>query len=93
MNVLTRNEPLMKFCENPFVECILWVILKLYTVVGMGWCLLPFVFLSVGKWWYMYKTVWFFGFVLWIPFPIYTKILKIIFPPTKKTQEQKQHVN
>lgn len=80
-SVLLRNDAFLSFIGQPLVSVVVYGALKFYTLVGMGWCLVPFVFLSASKWWGVYHTVGYYGFLLYVPFPLYKMALKKILPP------------
>lgn len=83
-SVLQRNDAFLSFVGRPLVSIGIYAALKFYTLVGMGWCLVPFVFLSASKWWTIYATVGFYGFILYVPFPIYKAALKQLLPANTK---------
>lgn len=83
--ILKRNESFMRFCSTTPINWICFVLLKIYTIVGMGWSLTPFVLFDVEKWWYIFRTVRMFGFIFFVPYPLYAMILKKLLPPTKST--------
>uniref|UniRef100_A0A2M3Z7U2 Lysophospholipid acyltransferase 5 n=1 Tax=Anopheles braziliensis TaxID=58242 RepID=A0A2M3Z7U2_9DIPT len=63
--ILVKNEKLQQlYRDQPLVRALVFVALKFYTIVWAGWCLVPFVFLSFHKWWHIYTTVRFTGFIL-----------------------------
>lgn len=87
--VFTRSEKFMKFAESAPGTIIIWIVLKLYTIIGMGFCVAPLALLSFNKWWTLYTSLWYFGFILWFPWPIYKPLLKQLLGskrPEKKTQ-------
>lgn len=81
--IFKRNESFMRFCSTAPISWIVFVLLKIYTIVGMGWSLVPFVLFDVEKWWYIFGTVRMFGFILFVPWPLYGMILRTLLPPTK----------
>ncbi|KAL7023429.1 hypothetical protein ACKWTF_012608 [Chironomus riparius] len=82
-----KNPKFVEFSKKFYVQVIIWLILKLYTFVIAGYCLIPFVFLSFYKWWAIYKKLYFFGFIVILPMPLYAEIVrkavKIFFPYEK----------
>lgn len=87
--VLKRNKSFMKFCSTAPISWIVFVLLKIYTIVGMGWSLTPFVMFDVEKWWHVFCTVRMFGFILFVPWPLYVMILKNLLPATKSADKPK----
>nr|ATJ44585.1 acetyltransferase 18 [Helicoverpa assulta] len=79
--LLTKTEFYHKMWNIPYVKYPLYVILKTYTIVFMGWSLAPFDVKSFGKWWSIYTSLYFSGFILFLPWsfvykPIIVKLLK-----------------
>ncbi|XP_053689998.1 lysophospholipid acyltransferase 5 [Sabethes cyaneus] len=64
--ILQKNDYVQTLLQQPLVKTFVFVVLKLYTLVFAGWCLVPFVFLSFSKWWHIYCTVRFTGFLLFL---------------------------
>lgn len=87
--IFKRNESFMSFCSTAPISWICFILLKIYTIVGMGWSLVPFVLFDVEKWWYIFGTVRMFGFILFVPWPLYGMILRKLLPPTKRTEHSK----
>lgn len=44
----------------------------------MGWCLVPFVMLKFHKYWHMYSTVYYMGFIVFLLWPLYKQLVKLI---------------
>lgn len=70
-------------------QLVVFLILKTYTFVIAGYCLIPFVYLSFHKWWAIYKKFYFIGHIVILPMsilwkPLVVKFLKIYFPLDKK---------
>nr|CAD7263602.1 unnamed protein product [Timema shepardi] len=55
--IIQKSEAAVEFFKNPLVQIITWIILKLYTFVFMGWCLIPFALLSFPRWWQIQRGV------------------------------------
>ncbi|KAK7867424.1 hypothetical protein R5R35_003848 [Gryllus longicercus] len=73
---LINNRTVKKFLEDPKIVPFVWVILKLYTLVFMGYCLVPFALLSFAKWWQVYKSVYFIGHLFFGLWPLYGRFVK-----------------
>lgn len=84
--VFSRSEKFQAFASTAYGSLLIWITLKLYTIVGMGWCLAPLAMLSAAKWWTFYQSLWFFGFILWLPWPIYKPLLKQLLGSSKKAE-------
>jgi hypothetical protein len=53
-----------------------WLVLKLYTFVFMGYCLVPFVLLSFSRWNHVYASVYYFGHFMFFLWPFYAPFVK-----------------
>ena len=53
-----------------------WLVLKLYTLVFMGYCLVPFVLLSYSRWNHVYASVYYFGHFVFFLWPLYAPFVK-----------------
>lgn len=84
--------------NSPAMAPVIFVILKFYTVVNMGYCITPFVFLSCAKWWNLYSVVRFYGFIIFFPWvflykPVLYAVLKSVDssfhrPPAKSAKAE-----
>ncbi|XP_055858144.1 lysophospholipid acyltransferase 5 [Episyrphus balteatus] len=45
-------------------KVISFVLLKIYNIMFMGWCLIPFILLSYDRYMYVYSTLGYYGFVM-----------------------------
>lgn len=52
---------------NSNAKYLLYVLLKIYTIVFMGWSLIPFDLKVFSKWWLVYSSLYFSGFLLFLP--------------------------
>jgi hypothetical protein len=81
--MLARNKKALEFLSQPGVSHVRWVVLKLYTLVFMGYCMAPFVLLSVHKWFAAFINTFFVGHVLWMGWHVYRPLVKMLLPPAK----------
>uniref|UniRef100_T1E224 Lysophospholipid acyltransferase 5 n=1 Tax=Psorophora albipes TaxID=869069 RepID=T1E224_9DIPT len=82
--IFQKNERLQMLLQNPLFKAAVFVLLKFYTIVFAGWCLVPFVFLSFSKWWHVYKVCYFSGSFLFLVGNVAFKpLLRAILPPNK----------
>lgn len=84
--ILRKNERISNFLASPLIKPILFTILKVYTVVFMGWCMVPFNLKTFGKWWRVYGSLFYSGFIFFFPWvfvykPIITVSLRALKPP------------
>lgn len=62
---------------DPIGKYVLYGILKTYTIVFMGWSLVPFDVKTYSKWLPVYSSLWFSGFLLFVPWThVYKPLLK-----------------
>lgn len=78
------NGPKGNLVKSTPSQVVIFILRQIYTLVGMGWCLVPFVFLSYDKWFSVYKTFNYIGFVLLVPWFLGHFIYNQFFRPPKK---------
>ncbi|XP_050683772.1 lysophospholipid acyltransferase 5 [Leptidea sinapis] len=62
---------------NSSAKSLVYVFLKSYTFVFMGWSLAPFDLKIFWKWWHVYSSLYFSGFLIFLPWPlVYKPLLK-----------------
>ncbi|XP_054267493.1 lysophospholipid acyltransferase 5-like isoform X1 [Macrosteles quadrilineatus] len=83
-SMLARNQKALEFLSQPGVSHARWVVLKLYTLVFMGYCMAPFVLLSVHKWFAAFVNTLFVGHALWMGWHLYRPLVKMMLPPAKE---------
>lgn len=76
-SILQKTNLYPKLWSHNIVKYLLYVILKTYTIVFMGWSLAPFDVKSFSKWWTIYSSLYFSGFILFLPWPFLYKPLLI----------------
>lgn len=87
--VFSNSEKFQNFARTLPGQILIFIVLKLYTVLGMGFCFAPLVLLSFSKYWALHRSLWFFGYILWLPWPIYKPLL-IKLLGSKKPERKKQ---
>ncbi|XP_055623520.1 lysophospholipid acyltransferase 5 [Toxorhynchites rutilus septentrionalis] len=89
--IFQKSEKFQSLLQQPLMKITVFILLKFYTIVFAGWCLVPFVLLSFSKWWHVYSTVRFTGFFLFLLGNVALKpLLLLILPPNKSTDEAKK---
>ncbi|XP_068621990.1 lysophospholipid acyltransferase 5 [Battus philenor] len=69
-----------KVWEYRFSRYAMYILLKMYTIIFMGWSLIPFDLKIISKWWSIYSSLYFSGFVIFLPWAfIYKPLLKHAF--------------
>lgn len=74
-SMLLKTEFYHKMWNNTIIKYLLYVILKTYTIVFMGWSLVPFDVKSFSKWWTVYTSLYFSGLILFVPWSFFYKPL------------------
>jgi lysophospholipid acyltransferase 5 len=65
------------------MQIVIYIVLRCYTIILSGWCLVPFVFLSFSKWWQIYKAVHFFGWIVFgLGLFVIAPLARALLPPT-----------
>ncbi|KAJ2954468.1 hypothetical protein O0L34_g2746 [Tuta absoluta] len=81
-SMLNKTEFYHKMWNNNIAKYALYVILKTYTIVFMGWSLVPFDVKVYPKWLSIYYSLYFSGFVLFGLWPfVHKPILKRLLRP------------
>lgn len=73
--MLSRTTFYEKMWSNTAVKYLLYIILKIYTIVFMGWSLVPFDVKSFSKWWGVYTSLYLSGLILFLPWSFVYKPL------------------
>ncbi|XP_034238142.1 lysophospholipid acyltransferase 5 [Thrips palmi] len=82
-SLLARNEKAAAFLAKPVVSPIVWILLKLYTFVFMGFCLIPFVLLSFNRYWASYKSLYFSGYIFFLGWHLYAPLVRKALKPSR----------
>lgn len=68
--------------HGPVVGPLVWVLRKVYVIVFMGYCLVPFVLLSAHKWIEVFGSVYWMGHIFFLPWLFVGHlIVKYVRPP------------
>ncbi|XP_049885939.1 lysophospholipid acyltransferase 5 [Pectinophora gossypiella] len=76
-SILTKTELYHKMWSNNVAKYVLYAILKTYTIVFMGWSLVPFDVKVFSKWWSIYASLYFSGYLLFVPWGFLYKPMMI----------------
>ncbi|XP_028131900.1 lysophospholipid acyltransferase 5 [Diabrotica virgifera virgifera] len=88
-SIVNSNDSLKNFFALPQLQLPLQIILRIYTFVFMGWCLLPFAFLKFSKYWHAMANVSYVGIILFVLWPfVYSPLIRIVLKKmrTKRTE-------
>ncbi|KAF2896494.1 hypothetical protein ILUMI_09682 [Ignelater luminosus] len=87
--MLVKNETVMNLVSIQPVNIMVYIILRMYTFVFMGWCLLPFALLTYDRYWKVYSSVHYMGFIIFCLYPIlYGPILRLLLKQKKQTHQE-----
>lgn len=91
--VIQRMPALYNLLSQGVLRVPVLVFCKIWQVVMFGYCIAPFVLLSLSKWWQVYKSVYFMGYVIYFGWPLILPLLKNIIPrdSTKGRGNGKSH--
>lgn len=89
--VVGRYPRLQEQLDAPIVKPVRLVLMKLYLMVFMGYCLAPFCLLKSFRWWRFFKSTYFMGHVFFgsihLTAPLLKKILDQVYGKPKKQKE------
>ncbi|KAM3969055.1 lysophosphatidylcholine acyltransferase 3 protein nessy [Aphomia sociella] len=74
-SIIKKTELYQKWRSNNIVKCLLFLFLKTYAIVYMGWSLVPFDVKVYTKWWSVYSSLYFSGFLIFLPWTFVYKPL------------------
>ncbi|KAF6207636.1 hypothetical protein GE061_016083 [Apolygus lucorum] len=86
-NVVKRNEVFAERLQDPVASNLKWLVLKIYTLIFMGPCILPLAVLKFDKWWMVYSRTWFFSQIIWGGWILYKPLVKKLLPPRRDRRE------
>ncbi|XP_058792721.1 lysophospholipid acyltransferase 5 [Phymastichus coffea] len=85
--VLLKNARLQKAVRSSFLaRALIWILLKIYTFVFMGYSLIPFVLLSYSRYIKVYKSVYFIGHVTFLSYPLVAPFVKKALRPKRERE-------
>lgn len=81
-SIISKTEAYQRLWSHNVTKYVLYVLLKVYTIVFMGWCLVPFDLKGFSKWWGVYYSLYFSGLILFLPWgffykPILLAVMKV----------------
>ncbi|CAB3362394.1 Hypothetical predicted protein [Cloeon dipterum] len=75
--------------SKPGVWHVLWVVRKIYLIVFMGYCMVPFVLLKSHKWSVAFSAVYWMGHVFFLPWFFFGHlVVKALRPPRVKESKK-----
>lgn len=79
---------MQRFCGHPIGGCITWVALKMYTLIGLGFSLVPLVLLTWERWLPIYHTCAYIGVLFFGPWSswLVRRILRVPRAPDDKSK-------
>lgn len=92
-NIIQELDIYEKAWSNNMAKYVLYVLLKIYTIVFMGWSLVPFDVKVFSKWWSIYYNLYYSGFLLFMPWAfVYKPILLIVIKKFKLSTKDRSKV-
>jgi len=91
-SMLDKSQLYGKVSSSAVFKVIMFIVLKIYVTVFMGYALIPFTLLNFSRWWPVYKTLYFSGFILFLPWmfvykPIVRQLIKATNTKPKEAKE------
>ncbi|XP_051164002.1 lysophospholipid acyltransferase 5 [Leptopilina boulardi] len=75
--VLKKHEQLQLLVKENFVaRFAFWILLKVYTLIFMGYAIVPFVYLSYPKYMQVYGSIYYCGHVIFFSYPLLAPFIK-----------------
>ncbi|XP_044762922.1 lysophospholipid acyltransferase 5 [Coccinella septempunctata] len=68
-SIVKSNKKLTQFFDNALVDIVVKFLLRIYTFVFMGFCLVPFALLTFEKYWIVMKSINYSGVILFGLYP------------------------
>ncbi|KAK4878022.1 hypothetical protein RN001_010528 [Aquatica leii] len=88
-SIIKSNAKATAFFERPAVKIAVFILLRIYTFVFMGWCLLPFALLTYDRYWHVFRALNHIGFVIFCLYPIvYGPLLRMLLKSKSTTTHQ-----
>ncbi|CAK1588333.1 unnamed protein product [Parnassius mnemosyne] len=76
-SIISKTEIYKQMWSNSIISYFLYAFLKMYTIIFMGWSLAPFDVKVISKWWRIYSSLYFSGFIVFLPWAFLYKPLLI----------------
>ncbi|XP_055922101.1 lysophospholipid acyltransferase 5 [Eupeodes corollae] len=74
-------------------KVVSFVFLKIYNIMFMGWCLIPFIFLSYDRYMHVYSTIGYYGFIMLGSFVVSLWSYKFLRKSNKTPIDSKEKTN
>jgi hypothetical protein len=90
---LFKNNPKFQKAYQTFpVRAAVFLICKAYCFIIAGYCLIPFAYLGIHKWWFIYGKFYYIGHIVILPMsivwkPLIVKAVKMFYPLDKESVE------
>lgn len=86
---LKKHEQLQLLLEqNVVARFAIWILLKVYTLIFMGYAIVPFVYLSYPKYMQVYSSVYYCGHVIFFSYPLIAPFIKKAIRPSRSRSHQ-----
>lgn len=88
-NMMKHSERYAKISQHKAFKVVTFIALKLYANIFMGYAFVPFALFSFDKWWPVYKSLYFSGFIFFFPWSIlYRHAALLLLKPNFKSKEK-----
>lgn len=93
--VFKNNPKYQKVAHTLPIRTGVFIVCKLYTFIIAGYCLIPFAYLGLHKWWAIYGKFYYIGHIVILPMsivwkPLIEKIVLLAFPLDKPVEAEKK---
>ncbi|KAH0547447.1 lysophospholipid acyltransferase 5 [Cotesia glomerata] len=75
-SALKKNQSIQATASHPLGGILIWIILKLYTLVFMGYAFIPFHLLSYTRYLKIYSSVYWIGSIIFLSYPFLAPFIK-----------------
>ncbi|XP_067142730.1 lysophospholipid acyltransferase 5-like [Centruroides vittatus] len=86
IKMINENATSKAIVNNSALKILLLVFNKVYVTVMFGYCIVPFVLLSVERWWKAYASVYFIGHVIYLGWPLVQLLFRMVISRTEKKE-------
>ncbi|XP_065170284.1 lysophospholipid acyltransferase 5 [Atheta coriaria] len=91
-SIFAKNPHLGKYFEPLPVRVLLYILMRLYTLVFMGWCLAPFSLFSFDRYWPVFRAVHYMGIWFFVPWGfLYGPLLRMAVKATRPKVVEHAH--
>lgn len=91
--IVAKRSPLLQAVNNSSaLQIPLYIFLKFFQLFMFGYCVVPFVLLSVDRWWQVYSSLYFAGFVFYLGWPFAQPFIKSLLCSPRPKEPRKEEM-